>query len=648
MNEQELIQKDILAYLKRQENKELLRFLTCGSVDDGKSTLIGRLLHDTMLIYEDQLASIKKESERRGSAGDEIDLSLLVDGLAAEREQGITIDVAYRYFSTEKRKFIIADTPGHEQYTRNMATGASTCDLAVILVDARYGILPQTKRHSFICSLLGIKHIVVAINKMDLVGYEEDVFDRICEDYRSFSARLDIDDIHFIPISALKGDNVVATSSKMPWFKSGPLLNYLETVHISSDRNLIDLRLPIQYVIRPDLNFRGFAGTMASGILRPGDEVVVLPGGQKSRVKKITTFNGDLEEAFPPLAVTVTLEDEIDVSRGDILARPDNRPKVGREMEAMVVWMTEQPMAPGNKYLFKQTSNMAGGTISMLRYRVNINTLDREDSKELKMNEVGRCMVSLDRAISFDPYKKNRTTGAFIIIDRLTFNTVGAGMIIDRETAGGEEKDFWDVEVSSELFQLHSSRVSVEERIGRYKHEPLTILLTGLIGTGKTTIAYSLERRLFNNGVAVTVLDGADMRLGISKDLGFTAKERSENMRRASEIALLFNNAGLICICSFVAPDAAVREKARKMIGNDRFIEIYLTASEESRRKRDEHGVYNKADKGELKEFPGISATYDVPESPDIVLETDKLSVGECVDKIIRLLENKRYIIKNT
>ena len=441
MNEQELIQKDILAYLKRQENKGLLRFLTCGSVDDGKSTLIGRLLHDSMLIYEDQLASIKKESEKSGSAGDELDLSLLVDGLAAEREQGITIDVAYRYFSTERRKFIIADTPGHEQYTRNMATGASNSDLAVILVDARYGILPQTKRHSFICSLLGIKHIVVAVNKMDLVDYSEDVFEKICDDYRSFSVRLEIDDIHFIPISALKGDNVVEASNKMTWFKSGPLLNYLETVHIASDRNLIDLRLPIQYVVRPDLNFRGFAGTMASGILRPGDEVVVLPGGQKSHVKKIVTFDGNLEEAFPPLSVTLTLEDEIDVSRGDIIARPDNQPRVGRELEAMIVWMAEQPMTPMNRYLFKHTSNMISGTVSMLRYRINVDTLEREDSKELKMNEVGRCRVSLERSIPFDPYKRNRTTGAFIIIDRLTFNTVGAGMIINHHATNHDLKN---------------------------------------------------------------------------------------------------------------------------------------------------------------------------------------------------------------
>jgi len=344
-SEQDLIEKDILAYLKKQENKELLRLITCGSVDDGKSTLIGRLLHDTKLIYEDQLSTLKKDSKKMGSAGEELDLALLVDGLAAEREQGITIDVAYRYFSTEKRKFIIADTPGHEQYTRNMATGASTCDLAVILIDARSGVMPQTKRHSFICALLGIKHIVVAINKMDLVNFEEEVFNKIRDDYKSFSARLDIDDIHFMPMSALKGDNIVNASENMPWFKSGPLLNYLETVHIGSDRNLIDMRLPIQYVNRPDLNFRGFAGTMASGIIRPGDEIVALPGGQKSRIKDIVTYDGNLEEAFPPLAITVTLEDEIDVSRGDILAHPGNLPKVERDFEAMVVWMAEEPMS---------------------------------------------------------------------------------------------------------------------------------------------------------------------------------------------------------------------------------------------------------------------------------------------------------------
>ena len=639
VDEQELIEKDILAYLKRQENKELLHLLTCGSVDDGKSTLIGRLLHDTKLIYEDQLASIKKDSEKMGSAGGELDLALLVDGLAAEREQGITIDVAYRYFSTEKRKFIIADTPGHEQYTRNMATGASTCDLGIILVDARNGVMPQTKRHSFICALLGIKHIVVAINKMDLVGYDEEVYKRICADYSSFSARLDIDDIHFMPISALKGDNVVDISEKMPWFKSGSLLNYLETVHIGSDRNLIDLRLPVQYVNRPDINFRGFAGTMASGILRPGDEVTALPGGQKSRVKDIVTFDGNIKEAFPPLAVTVTLEDEIDVSRGDILARPDNIPRVARDFEAMVVWMTEQPMAPGNKYLFKHTSNLVGGAVADLRYRVGINTLESEDASELKMNEIGRCHISLERAIPFDAYRKNRTTGSFIIIDRLTNNTVGAGMIIDRKTGSSEKVSFWEAEVPSELLERSTSRVSKEERADHFGHGPKTILLTGLTGSGKTSIAYALERRLFDAGKTVTVLDGENMRLGLSKDLGFTSDDRSENLRRAAELAKLMNDSGLICICSFVAPSAEVRAKAKKVIGEDRFMEVYVNLPVELCRERDTKGQYKKADSGEIKNFPGVSAPYDEPESPDLKLEADKHSVDECVDRIIRLLE---------
>jgi len=639
IDEQDLIEKDILAYLKRQENKELLRLLTCGSVDDGKSTLIGRLLHDTKLIYEDQLASIKKDSEKKGSAGDEIDLSLLVDGLAAEREQGITIDVAYRYFSTEKRKFIIADTPGHEQYTRNMATGASTCDLAIILIDARHGVLAQTKRHSFICALLGIKHIVVAVNKMDLVDFDEEVYDRICNDYKSFSAKLDIDDIHFIPISALKGDNVVDTTENMTWYKSGSLLNYLETVHIGSDRNLIDLRLPVQYVNRPDLHFRGFAGTMASGILRPGDEVIALPGGQKSRVKEIITYDGKQEEVFPPLAVTITLEDEIDVSRGDIFSRIDNRPSVERDFEAMVVWMAEQPMQPGTQYLLKHTSNVVGATLSDLRYRVDINELGREDAEELKLNEVGRCHISLDRAIPFDPYRKNRTTGAFIIIDRITNNTIGAGMIIDRKISQSEKASFWETGAPVESLERQTSRVSIEERSSCYGHGPKTILLTGLTGSGKTSVAYALERRLFDGGRAVTVLDGENMRLGISKDLGFSANERSENLRRAAEVAKLFNDSGLLCIASFVAASAEVRARVKNEIGEERFIEIYLSSPVEVCRERDKKGHYEKADKGELKDIPGVSAPYDIPQSPDLVLETDKISVDECVDRIMRLLE---------
>lgn len=639
INEQDLIEKDILSYLKRQENKELLRLLTCGSVDDGKSTLIGRLLHDTKLIYEDQLAAIKKDSEKMGAAGDELDLALLVDGLAAEREQGITIDVAYRYFSTEKRKFIIADTPGHEQYTRNMATGASTCDLAIILIDARYGVLSQTKRHSFICALLGIKHIVVAINKMDLVNFDEEVFNNICKDYKSFSAKLDISDIHFIPISALKGDNIVDMSEQMPWFKSGSLLNYLETVHVGSDRNLIDLRLPVQYVNRPDLHFRGFSGTMASGILRPGDEVVVLPGKQKSRVKDIVTFDGNLEEAFPPLAVTVTLEDEIDISRGDIFAHPGNMPNLGRDLEAMVVWMAEEPMASGKQYIFKHTSNLLGGAIHKLRYKVNINELHAIEAKELQLNEIGRCHIALDRAIPYDAYRKNRTTGGFIIIDKLTNNTIGAGMIIDRQSSEEERLSFWEAEAPSETLQRQTSRVTKEERSQHYGQEAKTILLTGLIGSGKTTVAYALERRLFDSGRAVTVLDGENMRLGISRDLGFTANERSENIRRSAELARLVNDSGLICICSFVAPDEGVRKKAKKVIGEDRFIEVYLSAPIDFCRDKDTKGQYEKADKGEIKDFPGVSAPYDVPTSPDLTLEMDKLTIDECVDRIMRLLE---------
>ena len=641
MNEQELIEHDIDAYLTRHENKELLRLLTCGSVDDGKSTLIGRLLHDSKLIYEDQLASIKRDSAREGSAGDELDLALLVDGLVAEREQGITIDVAYRYFSTEKRKFIIADTPGHEQYTRNMATGASTCNLAIILIDARHGVLAQTKRHSYICSLLAIKHVVVAVNKMDLVNYDEEVFDRICKDYIAFSARLDISDIHFIPISALKGDNVVEPGENLPWFKSGTLLNYLETVHISSDRNLIDARLPVQYVNRPHHGFRGFSGTMASGILRSGDEVVALPSGQKSRIKEILTFDGNLDEAFPPLAVTVTLEDEIDVSRGDMFVRPGNIPTVEREFEAMVVWMTDQPMLPGNKYYLKQTSNLVGATIASVRYKVEINTLHREKSDELLLNDVGRCHISLDRPIPFDPYKKDPSTGSFIVIDRLTNNTVGAGMILYRRGEESLEEDLWGKSPGT-LLERQKSPVSDDERVEHYGHKPFTILLTGLPASGKTVIAYALERRLFDSGHAVTVLDGENMRLGLSKDLGFSEGERSENLRRVIEVARLMNSAGQICICAFVAPGAEVREKARHLIGDDRYLEVYLSSPVEVCRERDTRGHYKMADEGELIEFPGVSAPYDVPESPDLVLESHKLSVEECVDHIFLLIQKQK------
>src|SRR3954471_13332276 len=432
----DLSQEDIHAYLARHQRKELLRFLTCGSVDDGKSTLIGRLLHDTKMIYEDQLAAVKRDSEKVGTTGaGEIDLALLTDGLKAEREQGITIDVAYRYFSTDRRKFIIADTPGHEQYTRNMATGASTCQLAVILIDARHGVQTQTRRHSFIVSLLGIRHVVVAVNKMDLVGYSREVFERIKDDYTGFVAKRDLRDVAFIPMSALRGDNVVSRSDTMPWYSGPPLLDHLETVHIASDRNLTDPRFPVQYVASPNLNFRGFAGTVASGIVRRGDEVMVLPSGKKSRVKSIVTYDGELEEAFAPQAVTVTLTDEVDVSRGDMLVLPGNPPHVSSEVEATVVWMAEQPLVPGRTYTLKHTTRQVAAEVASFRYGVDVNTLEHRAVARLGLNEVGHVQLSLTQPLACDPYRTNAATGAFILIDRLTNNTVGAGMIREAGTA---------------------------------------------------------------------------------------------------------------------------------------------------------------------------------------------------------------------
>jgi bifunctional enzyme CysN/CysC len=638
MADVELISRDIEAYLAEQERKDLLRFLTAGSVDDGKSTLIGRLLYDTQMIYEDQLAAIRRESVDKGSAGGELDLSLLMDGLRAEREQGITIDVAYRYFSTSKRKFIIADCPGHEQYTRNMATGASNCDLAIILIDARNGVVRQTKRHSFIVSLLGIKHVLVAVNKMDLVEYSQEVFDRIVADYTTFATRLEIPDLRFIPISALKGDNVVEASWDMPWYRGETLLHYLETVHIASDRNLIDLRFPVQYVNRPNQTFRGFAGTVASGVLRKNDEVVVLPSGQRSRVKSIVTYDGDLQEAFPPMAVTLTLTDEVDVSRGAVLVHPANLPRLEQTFEAMVVWMAEEPLLAGRQYLIKQATSIVNGQVAVLRYRVDVNTLHREPAPALGMNEVGRCMVSVSRPICFDPYAHNRATGSFIFVDRLTNRTVGAGMIIDRATSLKFLQDFWEAESSREAVSSGSSIVRDDERFARFGQRPVTLLLTGLSGSGKTTIAYALERRLFDLGHAVGVLDGRRMRQTISRDLGFSAQERSENLRRSIDVARLINETGLICVCAFVAPSAAVRDKARAALGADRFIEVYLAAPVEVCRERDREGMYARADTGDIPDFPGVSGSYDVPVAPDLMLQTDRLSPEECVRRIVDLL----------
>jgi bifunctional enzyme CysN/CysC len=640
MQQVDLSKEDIHSYLDRHQRKELLRFLTCGSVDDGKSTLIGRLLHDSKTIYEDQLAAVRRDSAKVGTTGGDIDLALLTDGLKAEREQGITIDVAYRYFSTDKRKFIIADTPGHEQYTRNMATGASTCQLAIILIDARHGVVTQTRRHSFIVSLLGIKHVVVAINKMDLVGYSQEAFERIKADYTGFVAKLNVPDVQFIPLSALKGDNVVDKSAAMPWYQGPPLLAHLESVHVASDRNLQDMRFPVQYVIRPNLDFRGFAGTLASGIIRKGDEVVALPSGKKSRVASIVTYDGELEEAFSPQAVTITLEDEIDVSRGDMLARPGDLPHVSSQIEAMVVWMNEKPFVPGKTYWVKQTTRMVAGEIAQVRYGVDVNSLEKRAITQLGLNEVGHVVLSLNQPIAYDPYKINAATGAFIIIDRLTNNTVGAGMILESGEARGGG-DHWGQEPAGAKLKVRQSLVSMAEREEKLGQKAVTVLLTGLTGSGKSRIAYALERRLFEMGKAATVLYGQNMRQGLCRDLGFTADDRSENLRRSSEVARILNDAGLICICAFVAPHEGVREKAREVVGAERFIEVYLDCPIEVCKQRDSSGAYKLAEEGKISQFPGVSAAFEEPTRADLVIQTDVVEVGESVERILGVLKAK-------
>jgi bifunctional enzyme CysN/CysC len=639
----DLIATDINAYLEQHERKELLRFLTCGSVDDGKSTLIGRLLYDSKMIYEDQLAAVKRDSAIHGTTGTDFDPALLTDGLKAEREQGITIDVAYRYFSTAKRKFIIADTPGHEQYTRNMATGASTCDLAIILIDARHGVVTQTKRHSFIVSLLGIKHVLVAINKMDLVDFSQERFEQIQRDYVEFAAKMVSDDIHFIPISALSGDNVVDPSKNMPWYNGSTLMHLLENVHIASDRNLIDFRFPVQYVNRPNADFRGYSGTIASGIVRVGDEVMVLPSRRTSRVKSIVKYQSEPKEAFAPQAVTLTLEDEIDISRGDTLVHAGNVPTVATQFEAMLVWMDDDPMLPGKQYLIKQVAKTSPGSVSTLRYRIDVNTLRQQDAPVLKLNEIGRCQIKVTQPFIFDSYRRNRAMGAFIVIDRLSNRTVGAGMILDR-TPADQNRAHWDDEPQAASMEPKRDNVTLEERAARFGQRGCTILLTGLSGAGKSTTAYALERKLFDEGRAVVVLDGQNLRQGISKDLGFTADERSENMRRGAEIAKILTDAGMITICSFLAPRDEVRQRARGAIGAERFLTVHLDAPVEICRERDQEGLYGAADSGDIANFPGVSFEYETPQDADLHLRTDQQSTDECVRLIIELLQRRGFV----
>lgn len=635
-HQSELISTDIDAYLAQHERKELLKLLTCGSVDDGKSTLIGRLLHDSKMIYEDQLESIKADSVKSGTTDGEFDLALLVDGLQAEREQGITIDVAYRYFSTAKRKFIIADTPGHEQYTRNMATGASTCDLAIILIDARHGVQVQTRRHSFITSLLGIKHVIVAINKMDMVDFSEDVFNEIKNDYLDFAINLDQGDVQFIPLSALKGDNVVNVSEHTPWYSGDTLMSILENVEIAADRNYEDMRFPVQYVNRPNLNFRGFCGTLASGVVHKGDTVTALPSGKTSTIKSIVTYDEELEQAFTPMAITLTLEDEIDVSRGDMLVHSDNMPAVQKRFEANIVWMTEQAMLPGARYDFKHVNKYISGHISTLKYKINVNTLEHELSPSLQLNEIGLCEISLDEAICFDSYKINRGTGAFIIIDRLTNVTVGAGIIVDAQNrkVTGDESHHRD----------SVSHVTKEERAARYGQKPVTVLFVGISGSGKTTLAHALERELFDMGRVSTVLDGKTMRLGISKGLTRDKEGRIENLRRSVHIAKHLNDSGLICCGAFVAPDQESRENALEIIGKDNCFIVYLNPPLEICKQRDPSGLYVAEENVPSGILPGVSFPYETPENADLVLATDQLSVEECTDKVIEMLKAKEVI----
>ncbi|MDG1873836.1 MAG: sulfate adenylyltransferase subunit CysN [Mariniblastus sp.] len=639
-HQDELITSDINAYLDQHEKKELLRFLTCGSVDDGKSTLIGRLLYDSKMIYEDTLAKLEKESAVHGTTGGGFDPAMLTDGLKEEKEQGITIDVAYRYFSTAKRKFIIADTPGHVQYTRNMATGASTADLAIILVDARpgHGVMEQTKRHSFIASLLGIKHVLVAINKMDLVDFSEEVYNQIQQDYREFAERLDPTDLHFIPISALLGDNVVDRSENMPWYKGSTLMNFLETVYIGSDRNLKDFRFPVQSVIRPNLDFRGFSGTIASGIVRVGDEIMSLPSRKKSKIKEIVTFDGNLEEAATPMSVTLTFEDEIDSSRGDMIVKPGNLPKLEQKFDAMLVWMSEQAMVPGREYLFKHTTKTVTGTFSTLRYQIDVNTMKSSPAPALELNQIGRVNIELNQPISFDRYENNKSTGAFIVIDRINNVTVAAGMILDHRTSENTGASWEQASVSKSLTQ-EISKVTSEERSARYGQTPVTVLFTGLPGAGKSTTAYGVERQLFDMGRSASVIDGQNFRMGVSRDLNFSRDDRSENVRRAAEVASMMNKAGLICLVALVAPNEEIRQKAAEVVGTQHFVIIHLTAPDELCAERNQSAKLIKD--GDVQET-GVS--YQPPINADLVLETDKIEPAECVTKVIELLEAKKFV----
>ena len=625
----DLIATDIGAYLKSHETKSLLRFITCGSVDDGKSTLIGRLLYESKMLFEDQLAALEADSKKVGTREGEIDYALLLDGLAAEREQGITIDVAYRFFSTDRRKFIVADTPGHEQYTRNMVTGASTADLAIILIDARKGVLVQTRRHSYLVSLIGIRHVVLAINKMDLVNYSKETFDKIEAEYRAFAKQIGIHEIRVIPISGVKGDNIVEKSANTPWYAGPTLMHLLETVEIDEERlQKQAFRLPVQWVNRPNLDFRGFAGCIVGGAIRAGQRIRVTPSGRESTVTRIVTADGDLDLAVANQSITLTLADEVDISRGDVICSTDAPAQVADQFEATVVWMNEQPMLRGRSYLMKIGPKLVTATVMPLRYKVNVNTLEQVPAEKLDLNEIGVCELELDRPIAFDPYLENRDTGGFILIDRITNNTVGAGML--REALRRSQVVDWQtVEVNK---QSHAANKG---------QKPCVVWFTGLSGSGKLAIANLVEKKLFVEGRHTFLLDSNTVRHGLNKDLGFTDVDRVENIRRVTEVAKLMADAGLIVLAVFISPFRSERRAARAMFEADEFIEVFIDTPLAVAEARDAKGLYKKARSGKLKNFTGIDSPYEPPEAPDIRIDTTAMTPEDAAEKIVSELRTR-------
>jgi len=616
-------------WLQAEDAKDLLRFITCGVVDDGKSTLIGRLLYESKILFDDQLSAIEADSRKWGTQGEAIDFALLVDGLAAEREQGITIDVAYRFFSTERRKYIVADTPGHEQYTRNMVTGASTADVAVILIDARKGVLTQTRRHTYLVQLLGIRKLVLAVNKMDLVGYAQSTFDKIVADYQGFANRLGLEDVAAVPVSALQGDNIIAPSPRMRWYRGPTLMGYLETVEVDTTyRDRGPLRFPVQWVNRPNQDFRGFAGTLAGGVVRPGERVRVLPSGRESTIERIVTADGDLPLAVAGQSVTLTLTDEVDISRGDLIAAAADPAETADQFETTLVWMHDEPMLPGRSYLLKSTTRTTGAVFAAPKHRVNVNTLEELAAKQLELNEIGVCNVALDRLIAFDPYAVNRETGGFIVIDRLTNETVGAGMI------------HFALRRAS---NIHRQAVSVDKaaRAALKQQRPVVVWFTGLSGSGKSTIANALEKKLLALGRHSYLLDGDNVRHGLNRDLGFTAADRVENIRRIGEVARLMVDAGLIVLTAFISPYRAERQMARALFEDGEFIEVYVDTPLDIAERRDVKGLYRKARRGELKNFTGIDAPYEAPAAPELRLDTVGYSAEEAAEHVLALLRER-------